>query len=399
MKKILKYLVMSLSMLMILFALSGCDNNSGSGQLKGNSGGSGLKPVGSESEEEDEEKDKLEKVYILKEVNESESTVVLLKVGGSYKEYTYKYTGGTVMQDRYGKTISASSLECGEVFVIELNNAGDTLKTLKESTQVWTFDDVKKFTLKLDEEILEVNGENYHLSDTTMVFLGNVLHSRYYLSEKDVLNLIGYEKELLSVIVETEHGTLMFTNTEQFQGGYFVLGNIMAGQITSETRLDVPAGSYSLSVVNKGHGGKTDVTILPGEDMVVDLSQFEGAVKKTCQVTIKPAQEGTVVMINGKEIDLTQPLILEYGVYRITATLDGYDTWSRLLMISSPEAEFVIDFGSNSSDNEEEDEDSSEDESEEDETEEDEGDSEEETEDVTDSLLDDVWDILVGGDD
>ena len=401
--KIRRYLYVVLCLLLLSALLVGCKGNTGAGGLKGSAGGSGLKPV--QPDTETEEPEELEKVYILKEVNLSECTVVLLKVGGSYREYTYKYTGGTVMMDRYGKNIPAAALECGEVFVIELNNSGETLKSLKESTQVWTFDDVSQFTLDQENEILKVNGENYHLSDATMVFSGAEMWTRYRLSEKDVINLIGYEKELVSIIVETAHGTLAFSNTEEFRGGYYVLGNIMAGQITEDMRVEVPAGDYSLSVAYKGNGGNTPVTITPGETTVIDLSEFEAEAKKTCQVTIKPAQEGMVVKINGEEIDTTKTFTLEYGLYRITATLDGYDVWSRLLMISSPEAAFVIDLTNQPSggDKEEDQEDNKEDGKEEDtednkdeDTDEDKDEEESDDDGWTDNFINDVLDSLFG---
>lgn len=406
MKKIQKYLLLFLGVLWILVGLCACDGDSGSGKLTGSTGGSGLKPVGSESEDEDEEEDELGKVYILKEVNQSENKVVLLKVGGSYREYTYSYNGGTVIEDRYGKKMLASALVCGEVFTIETNEAGDTLKELKESTKVWTYDDVKKFTLDQENEIMKINGENYHLSDDTVIFFQGAMINRYELSERDVISLIGYEKELLSVIVETGHGTLAFANTEAFENGYFVLGNVLAGQIKADVTVEVPAGEFSLSVANKGNGGKTTVTIVAGETTTVDLTPFEGGNGKTCQVTIKPAQEGMKVFINGDEVSTAEPFTLEYGLYRITATLEGYDTWSRLLMISSPEAEFAIDFGKDNSTSEEEDEEKDEDEDSSDEDSDEEGESDDEDEDeedlsddLTNSLIEDVLDSLLGGSD
>ena len=392
-----KYFYVFLSVLTMVCLLAGCHSKTGSGNIQGGAGGGGLKPVGSDVEQE--ETNELEKVYILKEVNLTEQIVVLLKVGGSYREYTYKYTGGTVMMDRYEKNILAESLVCGEVFTIELNEAGDTLKSLKESKQVWTHEDVKSFTLDLENEIMKINGENYHLSDTTMVFSQDGLISRFQLSEKDSISIIGFEKELLSVIVNTGHGTLAFSNVDQFKGGYFVLGNIMAGEITEDMQVEVPAGAYALSVAYKGNGGNTTIEILPGETTVVDLKPFEAAAKKTSQVLIKPAQEGMIIKINGEEVDTSQPFTLEYGMYRITATLEGYDTWSRLLLISSPKAEFVIDMEVPSgSDTEDEDNDDDEDDEtdDSDEDQEDDGDDSSDSG-VSDNLIDDVLDIIIGG--
>lgn len=402
MKKIQKCLIFFLSLIVIL-GLCACNGDSDSGKLVGSSGGSGLKPVGDTTDDDEEEETELEKVYILKEVNQTEQTVVLLKVGGSYRECIYGYNGGTVMEDRYGQKLSVSSLECGEVFTIEVNQAGDTLKALKESKQVWVYDDLKTFTLEQEKEILKINGENYHLSDNTRVFFGETMITRFDLSEKDTINLIGYEKEILSVMVQTGHGTMTFINAEEFEGGYFVLGNVLAGQIATGAVVEAPAGEFSLSIAKRGNGGKIDITITAGETTVVDLEPLEAGEKKTCHVTIKPAQEGMKVFINGDEVDITQSFTLEYGLYRITATLEGYDTWSRLLMISSPEAEFAIDFGKDSSSTDKEEEDDEDDEEDEDDEDEDDEDSSEDNEssvdDLTNSLIEDVMDVLIGGSD
>ena len=410
MKKIHKYGVFLIAM-MVLFLLIGCTENPSSGKMEGSNGGTGLKPVGDNTDEEDTQSDELGKVYILKEVNETESQIVLIKVGGSYREYTLKYTGGTRFENRYGKSILASELICGEVFEMQTNEAGDTLKSLKESDDVWTFEAVKKFKLDLETEMIKVGDDKYHFSGSATIFSGNVPASRYDLSEKDVITLIGYKKELLSVIIENGHGTLQFTNITGFEEGYFVLGNAVAGQIAPGILVEVPSGDFALSIAHKGKGGKVDVTILPGETTIVDLAQFQEETTKTSQVTIRLKQEGTVVSINGKEVDTTQPITLDYGMYRITAELSGYDTWSRLLMVSSPEAAFTIDFGvtsdtdkEDSKDEDEDSEDGDSDASEEDESGDSEGDSDDEddedddnvTDDLTNSLIDEVVDLLIG---
>lgn len=393
-----KIFIWLLCLLGIAVCLWGCGDDPDSGKIVGSNGGTGLSPVGTTTPDEDSEE--LGKVYILKSVNQDAKEIVLIKVGGSYREYTYKYTGGTVMENRYGTNVGVSALESGEVYEIETNEANDTLKAIRESAKVWTFDGVKKFSLDMDKGILKIGGENYRLSDTTIVMAEGELLNRYELSEMDTLYLVGYEKDLLSIVVENRHGILKFVNTEKLEKGYFVLGNALAGEILANMTVEAPAGEYSLSVANNGIGGRISVTIRSGEITEVDLSQFEAAEAKYSQVSIELAQEGTVVRINGEIVDTTQSFSLKYGLYRITADLDGYDTWSRLLMVSSPEAKFLIDFGNGTSGSEEdEDDEDDEDTDEDDEDDSDEDDEDEIIDNLTGTLIDEVLDSILGGSD
>ena len=345
MKKVQKRFSIVFCLLYVILILVGCESTSGDGRVVV-SGDTGLSPA--QADENKEEETELGKVYILKDVNESTAQVVLIKVGGSYREYVLNYTGATLMEDRYGNALTPATLTYGEVFEIELSEDGSTLKSLRESKSVWTFEGVENFTLDQEEEILKIGKDKYHLSNTTVVFDGTNQYNRYQLMEEDVVTLIGYKKELLSVLVQTGHGILQFTNTEGFEEGYFVLGNVLAAKITQNMSVDVRAGHFLLSVAHKGKGGSIMVTVEPGQSTTVDLSQFASGETKSCLLTFKLKQEGTTVSINGKEVDVSEPVELTYGTYRITAELEGYETWSRLLLASSEEVSVTIDLDSTS---------------------------------------------------
>ncbi|MCR5374341.1 MAG: hypothetical protein K6E39_03090, partial [Lachnospiraceae bacterium] len=141
-----------------------------------------------------------------------------------------------------------------------------------------------------------------------------------------------------SVQITTGHGVLAFTNTKDFEGGYYVLGNLTTGKITANLRINVRCGTYTLLVANNEQSGAVEVTVEDNKTTFVNLSKFVNNEVKRCTITFLVSVPNAVLTINGKAVDYSRPLSLKYGMYRIVCTLDGYEEWSRLLFVNSKTA-------------------------------------------------------------
>lgn len=342
MMKYSRFRVCLLVFCLVAGLLGGCGKKEEKVVIGGN--GSGL-PAASEEETETEDNPE---VYIYKAADESLNMMTFIKLGGGYREFTFSYSGATLILDRYGAAETLEEIKPGEVFALSVDEQTQKIKKMEESTDVWIYEDVENYTLDLQKDCISVGQENYRIEESVPVFDGEDQFTRKQISTSDVLTLMGYKKTLISVQITTAHGRLKFQNTEQFEGGYFVLGNVAAAKITEGEKYKVRAGEFLLKVAAKGQGGSKKITIRPGKTTTVDLKEFEGTKTKMCQITFDLQQEGTEVTINGKKTDTGEGIRLAYGTYRIEASLDGYETWSKLLFVNSKKAKVSIDLSKES---------------------------------------------------
>ena len=149
------------------------------------------------------------------------------------------------------------------------------------------------------------------------------------------------------------------------------IGNVEAQIITPNMRLEVPEGTYMLSVANEGYGGSQEITVNRFEEITVDLEPLKGEGPKYCQLRITAEPENTIVTLDGEQLDYSQVQTLKYGVYALKAKAEGYESWSGKLVVSSEEASLSIRLESLSTSKDKEDDEKDKDEDEDDEDEDD----------------------------
>lgn len=290
---------------------------------------------------EQEEKEEASELFMVKDINLNEKTLILRNYDG-VKEEQYSYTGATYVKDKYGKDLTMDQLLAGEAVTVTAKK--QVLNSVQISDQVFTYNDIKNFTLDTDNRVITVGNSSYYFDDTVEAFYKNSRISLGEVGTKDTLCLKGIDKKVYSIQVINGHGTVVLQNTEPFVGGYITIGNILSLEITPEMRIEVPEGIHLMSAANDGYGGSREITVEANRENVVNLDEVKGEEPKYGMITFKTVAENTIVSIDGKPIDISQPQQLKYGTYSLSAKAEGYADWNRILMVSSPQAEIPIDF-------------------------------------------------------
>lgn len=328
-----------LVVLLTLLLLGGCGN-----QGKGITSGKGLYDPDKKDEPlEEVVLVKEEDLFVVMEINEEEQFMLLQKNDDESQQFSYLFDENMMVYDKYKERIQLEKLEIGDVVNIQTDVARQKLLSLTLSKQVWKIDEVSDLIVEKNGEIASFRGKKYAWSDEVGIFFQKQQLTLEELSRMDLLQIIGKDKKILSIKVTTGHGYVTFNNTEKFQGGYILFGNLLAVQIKNEMTLPIRAGKILLSVMKDGVGGSKEVEISENQKLEVDLSAFSQEVVGSGEVTFKLMQEDAKIYINGSLIDATQPQILSYGGYQIKIKAEGYDAWTRTLMVKSEKATLVID--------------------------------------------------------
>lgn len=337
------YIILAALAILSVCLLSGC----GEKKSKVTDGSEAYTGKGNEVIEEVELLKEEGKLYIVTAIDTDRSTVTL-QDWDTTREKPFSYTGATYFKGKYGDNLTASQISIGELVSIE--RRGETLTNVQVSDQVFSYADVHNFTLDTDRQMLTVGGSSYFFDDKISAFHGSSKISLSEISEQDTICLRGIDKQIYTIQVQAGHGTVVLKNTEIFQGGYVTIGNLLSMKVVPQMRIEVAEGTYLFAVANDGYGGSREITVEANQETVIDLDELKGEGPKSCQIRFKIEPAGGTVYLDGQQIDISKVVEVRYGAHRLTAKADGYEEWSRILIVNSKTAELTIKLTDKTSD-------------------------------------------------
>ncbi len=302
-------------------------------------------------EQQEAEDTEDEEIYILLYYN-AENLCVFVQNAQTGRQEEFSYNGGTYIRNRYGDSTTISQLQVGELVRLTYTEK-KVLTEIAVAADAFLFENVTGFSIDKEEAILSLAGSNYYYDEELKVFSEDGIISLNDLSSQDTICIRGQEKKILTIVVDRGHGTVTFRNTELFEGGMISIGNVAAKKVTKDMRLEIPEGTYTLSVANDGYGGSKKITVNRFEELSVDLNELKGEGPRYCKLTFQVTPENAVVTIDGEEVDCSQVQELKYGNYKLKAEAEGYEPWKATLVVSSEEAEITIEMESQTDSEEE----------------------------------------------
>ena len=260
----------------------------------------------------------------------------------SAQEICYEYTEGTEFFDKYGNYAMNEEFSEGKLAVITRINRNDTLGAISFTDETWDYEDVRNYSIDAAQNRIDIAGTAYQFDTFMKVFSDGAETGITAVGENDVLNVNGIGRTVYAIVIETGHGTLALTNTGLFEGGWVNLGTKVYARITKNMTMELPEGVYEFTVANDGYGDSGEILIRRDKTTTIDLNDYKGEGPKMCKVTFKVGIKGAVLTINGKEVSYSKPLELRYGVYTLGVYAQGYDAWTKQLVVNSPKAKIEI---------------------------------------------------------
>lgn len=283
-------------------------------------------------------------LYLIREMNMAEETITLQAVSGDERVVRYPYSLATKFENRFGNSTSWSSFYPGRVVTVGDRLSDKTLSKVTLTDEVWEQEDIKKYELDMDRGMLTIGKTKYHINENTPVFSNDELVSTADIGEEDVLRVVGKNKNILSVSITTGHGTIKLMNTDLFRNSMVSIGRGMFTEISEEgMEIEMPEGTYPLTVANDGYGGTKEVEVKRGETTVVDLDELKGEGPKSCDITFHVAVEGAKIYLDGAEVALNEAVKVKYGKHVLMVQAEGYNTWQKTLYVNSPKADISLD--------------------------------------------------------
>ena len=331
----------------IMFALllSGCKNGENEAQFTTG------KEYASLVKEEDTQEAVTEEtapLYVLTGYDTASKTIYLKKTDSLTNE-EYRYTGSTCFYNKYGDLKTIASFEIGDAVTIAVSQKDDdTLSQMTASEKITLHENVEDFSLDLEKGILSFEGKNYACEDDTLVFHGGERVSVNYIKEGDTLSILEDENRVVSIRVTSGEGTVLLTNTSLFEGGWLNIDNRIYLVIEKDMQIPLAEGTHTLTVANDGYGDTTELTVERTKTVIVDLDTLKGEGPKYALLRFETEIEGTEIYVDGQKVPENEEFSVKYGTHLLEAKADGYDTWTRRLVVNSEKAVIQIDVSKDS---------------------------------------------------
>ena len=260
----------------------------------------------------------------------------------SGKQYLYVYSLSTDFQDKYGNSATTVDFEPGRLIHIGKKDGEGRLLQAQIADEVWEYSDITKYSVDTERGIFKIADSKYSYDADLFVESNGEKIRLSDLNEKDKIRVVGIGTKILSVSVTTGQGILELRNTSVFEGSFIQVGSKIFAQITHNMKLEIPEGTYTVTVANEGYGGSTEVEIARGEVCTLDLDELKGEGPKTGSITFYIDVEGATLSIDGDTVDYSAPVVLTYGVHELHAEADGYDDFDKKLFVNSAAANIDI---------------------------------------------------------
>ena len=278
------------------------------------------------------------------EYRERTDEVRLMSVDNG-RSYTVSVTNLTTYEDNHGKVSVPELFEAGMIVDSDISVHSKTLNSLIQDPEAFTRRDVTGFDINVNRGVFSLDdGTNLRITENTAVLKNNKQVKLTDISKDDVLLLRGIEPDLYSICIMSGYGHLRVKGGQFFEGGWIQVGG-MYKPVSEDMLLDVPEGEYDLVVSYKGHGGTKHATVRRGQETTVDVSDLKGDLIKTGEIifTIRPIEAEPVVKIDGRKVDYLEPVTLEYGVYQLEISAEGYATIKEHIAVGAEVANIEIE--------------------------------------------------------
>lgn len=278
---------------------------------------------------------------VVKEMDADKGRITFMNVEtGRY--YTLDYDGTTVIQDKYGSGMAMAQIHEGDIVDVAFLRNKKKLASMKLSENAWVLEKVEKYNFDVLGKNAEVGGGTYSLRNNLVVSSEGTDSQLEDIVRGDVVSVSGIGNSIYSVVVEEGHGYLKLDNDEYLRGGWIEVGQSVIQQITEDMLLVVPEGTYDVHLTASGIDETRKVTVYRNQETTLDVGDVEIEEPKTGRILFAVTPGNATVSIDGKEVDISAPVEIEYGIHRMTVEAEGYDTISQYIKVSQDLASISV---------------------------------------------------------
>ncbi|MCR5421997.1 MAG: PEGA domain-containing protein [Lachnospiraceae bacterium] len=261
----------------------------------------------------------------------------------SARLYEIPYDDNLRIQSKYGNVMSMAELQKGEVYKLYYTRSIKKLTGLQVSDSTWVYTDVTKFSFDENKKIMMIGDEAYKFTNDLRIYSDNIEVQIMDITEMDRLIVRGYDKQVLSVVVDKGHGYLRILNDVYFIGGWIEIGQDIIKPVTEDMLIPVGEGDYLVRVTNRGYAGEQEVSVSRDRETKLDLSKIDIEEVSIGHVKFIISPDYARLYIDDEITEFEDRVPMEYGIHSIRVECAGYETINSYIKVGSDYAEISIE--------------------------------------------------------
>jgi len=257
---------------------------------------------------------------------------------------TFTINQNTLMRSRTNEPLMFSDFNTGDIVDFRYPEAGSIVSSMTQSPRSWEQRNITGVRINLENDTIIWGNESYTFTENLKVIYNNQSVDISEIEANSVITMRGLGRTIWYIFVERGIGVLELVNAEEIQDGIIEFDGARPATLLSEdeeeNRISLLEGSYRITV--RGSNISTfaaDIFIFSGQTTTLDLSSAE-VVAGTLNISINVLDAD--VFINGERIRVSEPQVLSYGTYTITATHPNYENFEQTIEIDSAETSLDI---------------------------------------------------------
>lgn len=279
---------------------------------------------------------------VLTEINSVDKTMTLLDTL-SGQEVSLTYTGGTNVLDKYDQVISTSQLIVGDMIDAYFLADTEKLVKLQISKLAWEYKGANNWSINTTERVFNIVDSKYKYTQKLVCLRQGKPMDMLDLDEKDELTIRGYERQIWSILVTKGHGSIQFTEYDDFIGGTAYIGNEDILPVVSDMTITVQEGSYDVTLEKGDLKGTKQISVGADEEVILNMGEFKKPAIQTGLVSFYITPEGADLYIDELLQSYEDKVELEYGEHIIKVSLGGYTAYSGNLEVDETSKTISID--------------------------------------------------------
>ena len=233
--------------------------------------------------------------------------------------------------DKNNSAINFEKLKEGNI--IEIKSENGKVKSIAIAKNSWEMKHINDFKIDNDIKTIIVGSKSYNYSNETIIkYKGNDYDIKI-LSPLNVININGLDKNILFIDVLKSYGTLSFSSLDKIVGGILKIDNETPVLIKNLKTKDLSEGPHVITISGDNiETYTTDVFIKANEQINIDLDNIQF---KCGILNLNINESGCEVYINNKKVSLSEPIMLNYGEYKLKIVKDGFKDFTQNILINT----------------------------------------------------------------
>ncbi len=259
------------------------------------------------------------------------------------RRYTLSYSGITTLYDKNDQALTMEQLKEGSVVTVRFYKPEKSLSYVKENPDCISYSNVRNYEMDLRNGTISIGNELYNISGHVVVVSDGRETDMMEVNQVDELSVWGYKNMIYGIHVEKGHGYLRLQNEDYFVNGWIDVGDRVIRKVAEDMLLVVPEGTYPVTVSHKGSSATQEITFARNEEMAWDLGDVEITVVQKGKIIFTLTPVTAKVMIDGREVNVSKPVELEYGLHQMRIIAEGYDTVAQYIKVGEPSANISVE--------------------------------------------------------